>query len=71
MAHLGQLRRRDDVLAPADAGLADHGEVCKAPLLQGTVHRGGRVARDEALEIKHLAPIYWPFAFQYSFTDVV
>lgn len=71
MAYLRQLRRRGDVLARTDAGLADHGELSKAPLLQGTVHGGRWVTRDEALEIKHLAPIYWPFAFQYSFTDVV
>lgn len=71
MAYLGQLRRCGDVLTCADTGLADHGELGKAPLLQGTVHGGGWVTRDEALEIKHLAPVYWPFAFQYSFTDVV
>lgn len=70
-AYLGQLRRSGNVLTPADAGLADHGELGKTPLLQGTVHGGGRVTRDEALEIKHLAPVYWPFAFQYSFADVV
>ena len=69
--YLGQLRRRGDVLARTDAGLADHRELGKAPLLQGTVHGGGWVPRDKALEIKHLAPIYWPFAFQHSFTDVV
>lgn len=71
VAYLGQLRRCGDVLTPTDAGLADHGELGQTPLLQGTVHGGGCVTRDEALEVKHLAPIDWPFAFEYGFTDVV
>lgn len=71
LTDLGQLRGSGEVLAAADARLAHHGELGQAPLLQGAVGSGGRVAGDEALEIKHLAPIYRPFAFQHCFTDVV
>lgn len=71
LTDLGQLRGGGEFLAPADAGLAHSRELGQGPLLQGTVGGGGRVAGDEALEIKHLAPIYRPFAFQHCFTDVV
>lgn len=70
-AYLRQLRGAREVLARTDASLADHGQLSEAPLLQGTVRGRRRVPRDEALEIKHLAPVYWPFAFQHCFTDVV